>query len=173
MHSTQKYIYLRESVTYKFCLKAISATLRRPSLISMAGRSELNLGKQQPQEYDLCLMVNLFLGAQFHFISIENPDSRAARRVARSHAVARGLENKRKLQQRSGHNFHVVPFTDDPDLPARKRKRGQPLVATPCSLSPDMPDPFQMLAAESPRLRTLLSCREIFTSVQNYRRRLT
>lgn len=121
----------------------------------------------------LCLMVNLFLGTQFHFISIENPDSRTARRLARSHAVARGLENKRKLQQKSGHNFQALSSKDNPGLPVRKRKRGQSLVATPCSLSSDMPDPFQMLAAESPRLRTLLSCREIFTSAQNYSRRLT
>ncbi|KAF2818020.1 putative N-ethylmaleimide reductase [Mytilinidion resinicola] len=111
-----------------------------------------------------CLIVN-YSGGQFHFISIQSPDDatdRKARRLARSHAVARGLEKKRKLQQESGHNFRavVVSLKDDPSRPARERKRCQTLVASPPSLfadAPDGPDPFQSLAAESPRLQALHS----------------
>ncbi|KAE8441222.1 hypothetical protein EG329_005622 [Mollisiaceae sp. DMI_Dod_QoI] len=99
-------------------------------------------------------------GGQFQFISIQNPDDtkdRTARRLARSHAVAQGLKNKRKLQQKSGHNFRVVSSKDDPSRPARKRKRSQTLVVSPCFFSSSAPNLFQMLAAESPRLQALYS----------------
>ncbi|KAF2476210.1 putative N-ethylmaleimide reductase [Lindgomyces ingoldianus] len=102
----------------------------------------------------------LSLASQFHFFSIQNPDDandRKARRLARSHAVARGLEKKRRLQQESGHNFRAMSSKDDPSRSAGKRKRSQTLAASPLSLSTDAPDPFQMLAAESPRLQALLS----------------
>ncbi|EXJ91322.1 hypothetical protein A1O1_04434 [Capronia coronata CBS 617.96] len=102
------------------------------------------------------------LGGQFHFISIQNPDDakdRTARRLARSHAVARSLENKRKLQQKSGLNFRVVSLSDDNGRHASKRPRSQTLqvVASPRSVSADAPSLFRMLAAESPRLLALLS----------------
>ena len=114
--------------------------------------------------------------AQFQFISIQNPDDakdRTAKHLARSHAVARGLENKRKLQQKLGHNFRVVSLKDDPGRPVSKRKRSQTLVASPGSLSANAPGPFQMLAAESPRLQALHSHRKILASAQNYRHKLT
>ncbi|KAF5010366.1 hypothetical protein FDECE_3482 [Fusarium decemcellulare] len=100
------------------------------------------------------------LGGQFHFISIQNPDDakdRTATRSARSHAVARGIEAKRKLQQKSGHNFRVTVLKDDPSRPASEREPSQSLVASPCSFTACAPGPFQMLAAESPRLYALLS----------------
>ncbi|KAE9370938.1 putative N-ethylmaleimide reductase [Stipitochalara longipes BDJ] len=102
----------------------------------------------------------LGLSSQFQFISVQNPDDakdRAMRRLARSHAVARGLENKRKLQQKSGHNFRVLSLKDAPARPASKNKRKPTLVTLPRSLSVGVPGPFQMLAAESPRLRALHS----------------
>ncbi len=108
---------------------------------------------------------------QFQFISIQNPDDaedRTVTRLARSHAVARGLENKRKLQEKSGHNFRIVSLKDDPSRPVNKRKRRQTLVMSQCTLSAGAPDPFQMLAAESPRLQALHSHRKIFASAQNY-----
>lgn len=36
-------------------------------------------------------------GGQFHFISVQNADDRTAKRLARSNAVTRGLENKTEL----------------------------------------------------------------------------
>ncbi|KAF2491838.1 hypothetical protein BU16DRAFT_129786 [Lophium mytilinum] len=102
----------------------------------------------------------LSIGGQYHFISIKNlndTNDRKARRIARSHAVTRGLEKKRKLQQQSGHNFFAVSFENNLSRPVSERKRRQTLVAAPLSLSADAPDPFQMLAAESPRLQALHS----------------
>ncbi|KAN0099217.1 hypothetical protein V8E51_012992 [Hyaloscypha variabilis] len=97
---------------------------------------------------------------QFHFISIQNPDDakdRKAKRLARSHAVARGLENKRQLQQKSGQNFRIVSMKDDPSRSVSKRKRSQTLIRQQSlySISVDAPSLFQMLAAESPRLQAL------------------
>ncbi|KAH8654156.1 hypothetical protein BGZ60DRAFT_161832 [Tricladium varicosporioides] len=102
----------------------------------------------------------LSLGGQFQFISIQNStdaEDRTSRRLARSHAVARGLENKRKLQQKSGHNFRVISLRDDSGRSASKRKPSQTLVTSSCSFSTAVPGPFQMLAAESPRLQVLHS----------------
>ncbi|KAM5368079.1 hypothetical protein ACJZ2D_009683 [Fusarium nematophilum] len=105
----------------------------------------------------------LRLDDQFQFISIQNPDDakdRTVRRLARSHAVARGVENKRKLEEHSGLNFRVTTLKDEPGRPASKAERGQTLVPSPCSavsLFPCGPGPFHMLAAESPRLQALLT----------------
>ena len=121
-------------------------------------------------------LIANFLVGQFHFISTQNPDDandRKARRLARSHAVARGLEQKRKLQQESGDNFRGVSLKNDPGQPASKRKRSQALVASPLSLSADAPDPFQMLAAESPRLQAWHSQRKIFATLKITREILT
>ncbi|KAH6867475.1 putative N-ethylmaleimide reductase [Thelonectria olida] len=107
----------------------------------------------------------------FQFISIQNPDDakdRTARRLARSHAVARGLQKKRQLEQETGDNFRVCSLKEDTGRPASRRKRGQTLVATPCSLSAATAGPFQMLVAESPKLQVLLSHRKLFASSQNY-----
>ena len=134
----------------------------------MAGHNELSLGRPKPQgTMTPCLILQFpFSGGQFHFISIQNPDDRTARRLARSHAVAQGIENKRKLQQKMGLNFHAVSLKGDLGQPARKRKRDQALVAPLCSVS--APSPFQMLAAESPRLQALFSRRKIFASALDY-----
>jgi hypothetical protein len=116
-----------------------------------------------------CLIADL-LGDQFHFVSTHNPDDandRKARRLARSHAVARGLEKKRKLQQESGHNFRALSLKDSPGQLMSKNKRSQTLVASQISLSADTLDPFQMLAIESPRLQALHSQRKIFATLRN------
>ena len=100
-----------------------------------------------------------FLPAQFHFISTQNPNDAQdliSRRQARSHAVARGIENKRKLQQKTGHNFRFKCFKED--LRARQRCQNSALVASPWLLT-DAPDLFQTLAAEAPCLRALQSWR--------------
>ncbi|PMD45856.1 putative N-ethylmaleimide reductase [Hyaloscypha variabilis F] len=92
---------------------------------------------------------------QFHFVSTQNPNDAqdlTTRRQARSHAVARGIENKRKLQQKTGHNFRFKRFKED--LRARRRCQNPALVASPWLLT-GAPDLFQTLAAEAPSLRAL------------------
>ncbi|KAJ5997315.1 N-ethylmaleimide reductase [Penicillium canescens] len=99
----------------------------------------------------------LNLDDKFHFVSLKNLDDRTERRLARSHAVARGLENKRKLQQKLGLNFRGVSSKDDSGRNLSKRKRGQSLASPPLSLSTYASSASQMLAAESPKLQVLLS----------------
>ncbi|CAG8896685.1 unnamed protein product [Penicillium egyptiacum] len=104
------------------------------------------------------LMIKLvFVGNQFLFIPSKSSNDRTAKRLARSHAVAHGLGNKRRLQQSSGHNFHVVCPANNRRRPTRKRKQGETITTPPASLATGSSDPFQMLAAESPTLRALLN----------------
>lgn len=109
-------------------------------------------------------IANHLPGERFQFISIQNPDDakdRTTRRLARSHAVARGLEKKRKRLQQSGHNFRTVSLKDDP---ANKIKDMNPYTTTSSiSASTVAPGPFQLLAAESPRLQALLSQRKVLS----------
>lgn len=107
-------------------------------------------------------MINLvFLGDRFLFIPIKGSNDRTAKRLARSHAVAHGLRKKRKLQQSSGHNFHILCPTKDQSRSMGKEKQVEALIIPPCSLAAGSSDPFQMLAAESPTLRALLNRRKI------------
>ncbi|KAF7562285.1 hypothetical protein G7046_g1873 [Stylonectria norvegica] len=92
----------------------------------------------------------------FQFVSVYNPASddaqdRKAKRLARSHAVVRGLENKRKLQQMSGANFREARCPIHLTQVASKIEPGRPL-KSPCPFT----GMFQMLAAQSPRLQELL-----------------
>lgn len=84
----------------------------------------------------------------FHFISVQKPNAARdpeSRRLARSHAVRHGIRNKRDLQQASSTNFRsVFPLT----------KTRSPEVTTS---SPIVPDPFDMLAVDPSRLKSLLS----------------
>lgn len=102
-------------------------------------------------------LINLdFSGAEFLFIPLKNPNDRTTKRLARSHAVAQGLRSKRKLQQSSGHNFHVLCPTNNKSQSASKVKQDEALIAPPASLAVGFSDPLQMMAAESPILRVLL-----------------
>ncbi|QGA21253.1 hypothetical protein EYB26_008963 [Talaromyces marneffei] len=98
-------------------------------------------------------------GERFQFISIQNPNDakdRTTRRLARSHAVARGLEKKRRRLQQSGHNFVAAFVKDDPV--SKSKEINCDTITSPNSLSTvAAPGPFQLLAAESPRLQALLS----------------
>jgi hypothetical protein len=95
-------------------------------------------------------------GSEFHFVCTQNPDDGTASRLVRSHAVAHGLKNKRKLRQKMGLNFNAVSIKGGPGRSTRKREQEQNLVAPPYSLSASAPSQFQMLAAESPMLQALL-----------------
>ncbi|KAJ5146411.1 uncharacterized protein N7515_000975, partial [Penicillium bovifimosum] len=94
--------------------------------------------------------------SMFVFISMKAPNDRTAKRLARSHAVTRGLRSKRRLQQTSGHNFRVVCLENGQSRRVREEKHSEALITQPASLTAGS-DPFQMLAAESPTLRALLS----------------
>ena len=102
-------------------------------------------------------LINLdFSGPEFLFIPIENSNNRTTKRLARSHAVACGLRNKRKLQQSSGRNFHVLCPANNKSQSASKEKQDGALIAPPVPLAVGLSDPLQMMAAESPILRVLL-----------------
>ncbi|KAK2799870.1 hypothetical protein FQN51_006471 [Onygenales sp. PD_10] len=99
---------------------------------------------------------------KFQFISVCNPGDakdEQVRRRARSHAVKRALERKRKLQQESRDNFCVSTLKDYPgSLAKRKSSPAHTLVTpSPFSLSVGVLDPFRTLAVDSPRLQALLT----------------
>jgi hypothetical protein len=70
--------------------------------------------------------------------------------------VKHALENKRKLQQKSGDNFRVRTLRDKAKRLVSKRMRTGTLAAALFSLSAGVLDPFQTLAVDSSRLQTLL-----------------
>ena len=97
-----------------------------------------------------CLYYSPLSAGRFRFISIQAPNDAKdpiTRRLARSHAVKQTLENKRKLQRKSGENFRVT---------TPKRARTATRAVSLSSLSAGALDPFQTLAVDSSRLKTLL-----------------
>ncbi|KAK9416635.1 putative Transcription factor domain-containing protein [Seiridium unicorne] len=99
-------------------------------------------------------------GGRFQFISIQAPgdsNDRSSRRLARSHAVRRALENKRKLQQDSRDNFRVTTSKDASRSPGNNETCAKISGALFCSVSTGALDPFQTLAVDSSRLQILLS----------------
>ncbi|PYH41298.1 uncharacterized protein BP01DRAFT_349483 [Aspergillus saccharolyticus JOP 1030-1] len=108
------------------------------------------------------------MAADFQFIAIQSNghvNDKAMRRQARSHAIRKALERRRKEQQRSRTNFIVTTFQD----PSLRFKLDQAVEApksfTRTSPSPPAPtysalcgalDPFQTLAVNSARLQALL-----------------
>ncbi|RAO72778.1 uncharacterized protein BHQ10_008790 [Talaromyces amestolkiae] len=97
-------------------------------------------------------------GEKFQFICIQNPDdakNRATRRLARSHAIARGLEKKRRRLQQAGRNFRTVSLKDETGSKSEEIVHKKDV--SPVLLSIAAPGPFQLLAAESPSLQALIS----------------
>ncbi|KAJ2970188.1 hypothetical protein NUW58_g9771 [Xylaria curta] len=95
----------------------------------------------------------------FQFISIQAPDQakdHVMRRVARSHAVKKALENKRKLQKESRENFRVITVQNKPRNFTRRRTPARTAATSLFSPSLGMLDPFQTLGVSSSRLQTLL-----------------
>ncbi|KAJ5689261.1 N-ethylmaleimide reductase [Penicillium macrosclerotiorum] len=125
----------------------------------MAQPHESSMSEQQCLPISCLLSETNVTGGQFHFISIENPGHMKAQRTtrqARSHAVAHGLEKKRKLERSSGQNFRPAKIRNDRIQPENTIKQSQALVESPCRSTfhcADGPDPFQMLAEGSPRLQ--------------------
>ena len=128
-------------------------------------RSKIKSVRPKPQGSMNSCLISSSTGSQFHFVSIQNPrdaNNRKARRLAKSHAVARALENKRKVQQESGRNFCAVSLKRDYGRPGGRKEQSQTLLASPSCFSANASDPFQMLVAESPRLRALHDQCKIF-----------
>lgn len=125
----------------------------------MVGHAGFSTGKQRPEDSNLraSLLIKTCAESQYRFIPMQGSDDRATKRAARSHAVARGLENKRKQQLKLGRNFVVkAPQYND------RRSTGtgnlnSALFNHTCMSFPASPGFFQWLAAESPRLRELLN----------------
>ncbi|RAH51160.1 uncharacterized protein BO95DRAFT_492313 [Aspergillus brunneoviolaceus CBS 621.78] len=108
------------------------------------------------------------MAGEFQFIAIqvnEPVKDKATRRRARSHALKKALERKRKDQQRSMTNFILTTF-EDPNL---NPDYNDPVeTAKACAMTRDSPpapilsllsdalDPFQTLAVDSSRLHALL-----------------
>ncbi|RAH81587.1 hypothetical protein BO86DRAFT_430525 [Aspergillus japonicus CBS 114.51] len=108
------------------------------------------------------------MAGDFQFISIqvnEPVKDKATRRRARSHALKKALERKRKDQQRSRTNFILTTF-EDPDIDPNFNDSAQTVKPyTMTCTNPPAPvysplssalDPFQTLAVDSSRLQALL-----------------
>ncbi|RKK72119.1 hypothetical protein BFJ69_g10382 [Fusarium oxysporum] len=99
----------------------------------------------------------------FQFVSIKaTPDKtsdKAAKRLARSHAVKQALQRKRQLQQKSMQHFSVRTIDDERKQTGRncKGQCDKRLTSSPASLSASLLDPFQSLAVDSKRLQVLLN----------------
>ncbi|EWZ52457.1 hypothetical protein FOZG_02225 [Fusarium oxysporum Fo47] len=98
----------------------------------------------------------------FQFVSVKaTPDKtsdKAAKRLARSHAVKQALQRKRQLQQKSMQHFSVRTIDDERKQTGRncKGQCDKRLTSSPTSLSASLLDPFQSLAVDSKRLQVLL-----------------
>ncbi|KAL4995584.1 hypothetical protein BDV10DRAFT_202876 [Aspergillus recurvatus] len=100
------------------------------------------------------------MAGEFQFISIQVEDAakdKATRRQARSHAVKKALEKKRKHQQLSRNNFMVSTFGDLDNNPIERAKsRTSTTIAPLFSRLSGTLDPFGSLAVDSSRLQVLL-----------------
>ncbi|KAJ9259635.1 hypothetical protein DTO212C5_8589 [Paecilomyces variotii] len=97
---------------------------------------------------------------RFLFISsqaLDKANGQITRRLARSHAVKQALETKRRLQEKSKDNFRITTTKDKPKRFVRRKRDTETPAVSLFSLSEGALDPFQTLAADSSRLRILLS----------------
>lgn len=103
-----------------------------------------------------------FLVAQFQFITVQDPndDDKAAKRLARSHAVKQALQNKRKLQKASMQNFCIEDGKNPKHKGKHDRSQASPLAIVGASTL----DPFDSLPVEGSRLQHLLNNRKHFSS---------
>ena len=101
-------------------------------------------------------MGSNFPVAQFQFITVQDPNDndKAAKRLARSHAVKQALQNKRKLQKASMQNFCIE---DGKNL----NREGKLDVSR---LGAASLDPFDSLPIKGTRLQHLLNNRKGFSS---------
>ncbi|KAL2841002.1 hypothetical protein BJY01DRAFT_14599 [Aspergillus pseudoustus] len=100
------------------------------------------------------------MAGNFEFISIQAPEDakdRKTRRLARSHAVKKAIENKRRQQQLSGDIFPITTVEDHYQSKKKGKGFSRPTAAPLLSHTTGAFDPFQALAVDSSRLQMLLS----------------
>ena len=96
-------------------------------------------------------------GANFHFIPCQTAESPTSKRIARSHAVSRGIENKRRKQRESGTQFQVcTAFKENSNALVNHRPRKNE-IERPIHIYIGSSGMVHMLAAESPGLQALLN----------------
>jgi hypothetical protein len=116
----------------------------------------------------------LSLDSAFHFITIQNPDAARdpeTRRQIRSHAVKQALQGKRKVQRESRDNFRATSLSKI--SPRRLEQRGtqtSPFIpgSPPLSQWASSLYPLDGFAADSSRLKALLTHRKFSQGVRNY-----
>ncbi|KAF5633829.1 nucleoside diphosphate sugar epimerase [Fusarium tjaetaba] len=97
------------------------------------------------------------------FVTVQaRPDKtsdKAAKRLARSHAVKQALQKKRQLKQESMQHFSVRTIEDEPEQTRSicRRQCSKRTIPSPASLSASLLDPFQSLAVDCKRLQILLN----------------
>ncbi|KAF5628955.1 nucleoside diphosphate sugar epimerase [Fusarium sp. NRRL 52700] len=97
------------------------------------------------------------------FVTVQGtPDKssdKAARRLARSHAVKQALQKKRQRQQASMQHFSVRTIEDEQKQSRRlcKQQSDIQISRSPVELSASLLDPFQSLPGDSKRLHILLN----------------
>ncbi|KAL4982733.1 hypothetical protein BDW68DRAFT_50099 [Aspergillus falconensis] len=99
------------------------------------------------------------MGGDFQFISLQVKDvakDKATRRQARSHAVKKALEKKRKHQQLFMNNFAISTLGDFDKPTETAKSRTSTSMAPLLSRLSGALDPFQTLAVDSSRLQVLL-----------------
>lgn len=101
--------------------------------------------------------------AHFQFVTVQGPpdktSDKAAKRLARSHAVKQALQKKRQRQQESMRHFSVRTIEDEQEQTRSisRRQCTKRTIPSPVSLSASLLDPFQSLAVDSKRLHILLN----------------
>lgn len=112
----------------------------------------------------------------FRFVAIQNPDAPrdpAQKRLARSHAVKNALRVKRERQEKSNINFQILY----PSLVITPHRSAAPVPEgslPPLGALSDTHNPFEMLAVDSSRLKSLLSkCKSlsicgVFTETKSF-----
>ncbi|KAF5593770.1 uncharacterized protein FSUBG_9678 [Fusarium subglutinans] len=101
--------------------------------------------------------------AHFQFVTVQGtPDKssdKAAKRLARSHAVKQALQKKRQRQQESMQHFSVRTLEDEQEQRRMfcKWQVNRQISPSPTTLSASLLDPFQSLPVNSKRLQILLN----------------
>jgi hypothetical protein len=94
-------------------------------------------------------------GEMFHFVVAQDSGADTKRR-ARSHAVKRALQQKRKLQLDALDNFRIVSHKTLVRPQKDRHNRSIPRQIPRTSPSPGMLDPFEVLAVDSRLFQKLL-----------------
>jgi hypothetical protein len=101
--------------------------------------------------------ANAEMGQVFHFVQSQDAaDTREVKRRARSHAVKRALERKRKLQADAQDNFRIVVSEKLAEDSAKKQGRMLRVQMMSRDPAAGTLDPFEVLAVDSKMFQKLL-----------------